>query len=244
MEFIRMRRATVFFLACCLLFATHAAAQANSAAKPFDVLITGGRIVDGAGNPWFGADVGIRDGVIAEIGSLAGRSAGRTIDARGSVVTPGFIDMMGGSSLPLLLDPVSAESKLRQGITTMMVGEGESLAPQNESTIKEAYDRDGLRITWRTYAQYFPLLEKKRMTMNVVHNVGAAQVRRIVIGDEDHAPTPEQLAQMKELVAQAMKDGAVGLSTALIYPPGTYAKTDELVELAKVVGRYGGFYST
>jgi len=242
MEFIRMRRATVFFLACCLLFATHAAAQANSAAKPFDVLITGGRIVDGAGNPWFGADVGIRDGVIAEIGSLAGRSAGRTIDARGSVVTPGFIDMMGGSSLPLLLDPVSAESKLRQGITTMMVGEGDSLAPQNDRTAAQDIEGASFKISWRTYAQYLALLEKKGVAMNVIHNVGATQVREIVIGDEDKAPTPQQLAEMKSLVAQAMKDGSVGLSTALIYPPGTFAKTEELIELSKVAAQYGGVY--
>jgi len=219
--------------------ATHAQSDAT---KPFDILITGGRVIDGSGNPWFVADVGIRDGVIAEIGALSGRSARRTIDARGSVVTPGFIDMMGGSSLPLLLDPVSAESKLRQGITTMMVGEGDSLAPQSDRTAAQDIEGASFKITWRTYGEYFRLLEKKGLAMNVIHNVGAAQVREVVIGDEDRAPTPEQLARMKELVAQAMKDGSVGLSTALIYPPGTYAKTEELIELSKVAAQYGGVY--
>ena len=229
-------------LAVVLLLAGGASAQSNPASRPFDVLITGGRVIDGSGNPWFVADVGIRDGVIVEIGSLGGRAARRTIDAHGSVVTPGFIDMMGGSSLPLLLDPVSAESKLRQGITTMMVGEGDSLAPQNDRTAAQDIEGASFKITWRTYAEYFRLLEAKGLAMNVIHNVGAAQVREVVIGEEDRAPTPEQLAQMKELVAQAMKDGAVGLSTALIYPPGTYAKTEELIELSKVAAQYGGAY--
>jgi N-acyl-D-aspartate/D-glutamate deacylase len=237
-----MPRSILVVLATCLLLATQAPAQSASSPKPFDVLITGGRIVDGAGNPWFVADLGIRDGVIAEIGSLADRAARRTIDARGSVVTPGFIDMMGGSSLPLLLDPVSAESKLRQGITTMMVGEGDSLAPQNDRTAAQDIEGASFKISWRTYAEYLRLLDKKGLAMNVIHNVGAAQVREIVIGEEDRAPTPAQLTEMKVLVAQAMKDGSVGLSTALIYPPGTFARTEELIELSKVAAQYGGVY--
>jgi N-acyl-D-amino-acid deacylase len=243
MEPIAMpRRTLLFFFAPFFLLAAQAGAQSDSAAKPFDVLITGGRIVDGSGNPWFLGDVGIRDGLIVEIGALAGRAARRTIDARGSVVSPGFIDMMGGSSLPLLLDPVSAESKLRQGITTMMVGEGDSLAPQNDRTAAQDIEGASFKISWRTYADYLRLLDKKGLGMNVIHNVGAAQVREIVIGDEDRPPTPEQLAEMKSLVAQAMKDGSVGLSTALIYPPGTFANTEELIELSKVAAQYGGVY--
>jgi N-acyl-D-aspartate/D-glutamate deacylase len=222
----------------CLVSAFQAFAQP----KPFDVLIKNGRIVDGTGNPWYVADVGIRDGIIVEIGTLTDRAALRVIDARNLTVVPGFIDMMGGSSLPLLLDPASAESKLRQGITTMMVGEGDSLAPQNERTMKEVFDGPSLQMTWRTYDEYFRMLEKKGIGLNVVHNVGAAQIRRVVIGDEDRAPTPQQLAQMKDLVEQAMKDGANGLSTALIYPPGTYAKTEEIIELARVAARRGGIY--
>jgi N-acyl-D-aspartate/D-glutamate deacylase len=237
-----MRRLAAFFFVALFLCGGTARSQLNSSAKPFDVLITGGRVIDGSGNPWFVADIGIRDGYVAEVGALAGRPARRTINARGSVVTPGFIDMMGGSSLPLLLDPASAESKLRQGITTMMVGEGESLAPQNDRTAAEDIEGASFKITWRTYAEYFRLLENKGLAMNVIHNVGAAQVREVVIGVEDRAPTPEQLARMKDLVAEAMKDGSVGLSTALIYPPGTYAKTEELIELSKVAAQYGGVY--
>ena len=212
--------------------------------EPFDLLITNGRVIDGMGNPWYRADVGIRGGVIAEIGSLAGRPAGQTIDAGERVVSPGFIDMMGGRTYPLLEDTDAAESKLRQGITTMLAGEGTSPAPQNEETIKNVEQAVRGGLSWKTYAEYHRLLEEKGLRLNVVHNVGAAQIRRIVLGNKDVEPDAEQLAEMKRLVAEAMEDGAVGLSTALIYPPGTYAKTAELVEMAKVAARYGGVYFT
>ncbi|MEO7650437.1 MAG: D-aminoacylase [Bryobacteraceae bacterium] len=208
-------------------------AAAGAYAQDFDLVLAGGRVVDGSGNPWYRADIGVRNGRIAEIGNLRGRAAKRTIEVNDRVITPGFIDMMGASSVPLLNDRASAESKLRQGITTLLAGEGGSVAPQKEGA-----------AGWRTFGEYFKLLEQKGIAMNVVHNVGAAQVRRIVIGEEDRAPTPQQLAEMKEHVAQAMRDGVVGFSTALIYPPGTYATTGELVELAKVVGKYGGVYLT
>jgi N-acyl-D-aspartate/D-glutamate deacylase len=212
------------------------------AAQDFDVLITGARIVDGTGSPWYRGDLGIRGGAVAEIGNLKARPAKRTIDAREQVVAPGFIDMMAGSSLPLIQDFDSGDSKLRQGITTMMAGEGHSDAPQNERTLK--LDGASSNLRWSTFEEYFEILESRGLPLNVVHNIGAAQVRRLVIGDEDRAPTTAELDRMKQHVEEAMRAGAVGLSTALIYPPGTYAKTDELVELAKVVGRYGGFYST
>ncbi|MEX2262269.1 MAG: D-aminoacylase [Bryobacteraceae bacterium] len=217
---------------------------AVSSAMPqeFDVVLEGGRIVDGSGNPWYRGDVGIRGGVVRRIGKLSGARAKRVVRLNGEIVAPGFIDMMGGSSFPLLRDPAAGESKLRQGITTMMAGEGGSAAPQNERTLRgETAAGD---LSWRTFGEYFPLLEKRGLPVNVVHNVGAAQVRRVVMGEEDRTPTPAELEAMKEHVAQAMRDGAVGLSTALIYPPGTYAKTAELVELAKVAARFGGFYST
>src|SRR5206468_279321 len=156
------------------------------------------------------------------------------------VVSPGFIDMMGASAAPLLDDRASAESKLRQGITTLLAGEGHSEAPQNERT--SAFRRSGRELRWRTFAEFFRLLDQKGTPMNTIHNVGAAQVRQAVIGDKNQAPTPSQMAEMKRLVAEAMRDGAVGMSTALIYPPGTYANTEELVEMAKVVGQYGGVY--
>lgn len=209
-------------------------------AQDFDLIIANGRIVDGTGNPWYRSDIGIRDGRIAEIGSLSSRRAQRRIDAAGLVVSPGFIDMMGATSIPLLENRASAESKLRQGITTMLAGEGSSVAPQNERTWPKASGR----IRWRTFGEYFALLEQRGVPLNVVHNVGAAQIRRYVLGDEDRQPDAAEMEQMKALVAHAMRDGAVGLSTALIYPPGTYATTRELVELAKVAGEYGGIYLT
>lgn len=208
----------------------------------FDLILKGGKVVDGMGNPWYRADIGIRDGVIAEIGDLKGRGAKRVIDGAGEIVSPGFIDMMGARSYPLLLNSAAGGSKLRQGITTIMAGEGDSDAPQSERTLPKAVLAAGFR--WSSYAEYTALLEKKGLPLNVLHNVGAAQIREIVIGEEDRAPTSAELERMKELVAQAMRDGAVALSSALIYPPGAYAKTEELIGMAKVAARHGGFYST
>jgi len=219
-------------------------AVSNAAPRVFDLEIMGGTIVDGTGNPWYKGDIGIKGNQIVAIGDLRGRSAAREIDARGKVVAPGFIDMMGGSSLPLLEDPVSAESKLRQGITTMMAGEGESMAPQNARTIKILEEETGVRATWKTYREYMSLLQNRGVALNVMHNVGAAQVREYVMGSTDRPPTAGELKQMKELIAQAMADGAVGLSTALIYPPDAYTDTNDLIQLAKVVAKYRGVYFT
>ncbi len=224
-----------------LLLAFLFVSSARSQSPPYDILFTDAHVIDGTGNPWFLADVAIFDGKIAAIGSLKNHPAKRTIDAKGLTLTPGFIDMMSGTTLPLLLDPASAQSKLRQGITTMMAGEGDSLAPQNERTIIDL-NLPGNLPHWTNFEQYDRMLAAKGLGLNVVHNVGAAQVRRVVIGDEDRDPTADQLAQMKTIVAKAMQDGAVGLSTALIYPPGTYAKTEEIIELAKIAAQYDGVY--
>jgi N-acyl-D-amino-acid deacylase len=205
--------------------------------QPLDLLLTNGKIVDGAGNPWYPADVGIRNGRIAVIGMLKGRQAARTLDVQGQVIAPGFIDMMGGSSSPLLRDPASGQSKLRQGITTMFAGEGSSEAPRGDEPAVGGY-------RWHTFGEYFAILERQGIPLNVLHNVGAAQIRRLVIGVEDRAPTAAELDRMRTLVDEAMRDGAAGLSTALIYPPGIYARTAELVAMAEMVGRYGGIYST
>src|SRR5580704_669408 len=207
----------------------------------FDIIIVRAHVVDGCGNPWYLADVGVRDGLVAEIGNLAHRASKRTIDAHGMVLAPGFIDMMGGTSVPLVLDPITAQSKLRQGVTTMMAGEGDSLAPQDARTIQDLGLPSGFP-KWTTFQEYDLILEVKGVGLNVIHNVGAAQVRRVVVGDDDREPTPDEMAKMKEMVAKAMQDGAVGLSTALIYPPGAYAKTHELVELARVAAEYDGVY--
>ena len=215
----------------------------GAASDPFDILITNARVVDGAGNPWFRADVGVRGDRIAEVGSLSGRAADRTIDAADRVLSPGFIDMMGQSTLVLVTDPGSAESKLRQGITTYLSGEGGSPAPQSEESLNPPVI-DGEARSWTTYAGYFELLEGQGIPINVVHDVGLTQVRRVVLGEGDVQPTPSQLEEMKELVRQGMEDGAIGTSTSLIYPPAVYATTEELIELTRVAGEYGGVYFT
>ena len=211
---------------------------------PFDVLISGARVIDGTGNPWFRADVGIRGDVIAEIGLLSNRDATRTIEARDRIVSPGFIDMMGQSSLVLITDPPSAESKLRQGITTYLSGEGGSPAPQSAETQSSPLIVEGDTVRWNTYAEYFAIMERFGIPINVVHDVGLTQVRRVVLGEGDIQPTAAQLEEMKALVRQAMEDGAVGTSTSLIYPPAVYAQTEELIELTRVAGEYGGVYFT
>ena len=211
---------------------------------PFDVLISGARVIDGTGNPWFRADVGIRGDLIAEVGSLGGRDAVRTIEARDRIVSPGFIDMMGQSRLVLITDPPSAESKLRQGITTYLSGEGGSPAPQSAETQSAPLIIEGDTVRWNTYAEYFAIMERFGIPINVVHDVGLTQVRRVVLGEGDIQPTAAQLEEMKVLVRQAMEDGAVGTSTSLIYPPAVYARTEELIELTRVAGEYGGVYFT
>jgi N-acyl-D-aspartate/D-glutamate deacylase len=218
------------------------AACARPDPLPYDVLIADARVVDGTGSPWYRADVAVQGGRIAAIGRLRGRPARVTINAADRVVAPGFVDLMGGSSVPLLRDPVTGHSKITQGITTMLVGEGGSVAPQNERTLQAAGPGADTLITWRTFGEYFQLLQAHGVALNVVHNVGAAQVRVAVMGEEGRAPTAAELDSMRALVRQAMEDGAVGLSTALIYPPGTYATTEELIELAKAVEPYGGAY--
>lgn len=212
--------------------------------EPLDLLIRNARVVDGAGNPWFRADVGIRGESIVAVGPLGSLSATRVIDARDRVLAPGFIDMMGTSSLPFLTDPPAAEGRLRQGITTMLVGEGSSHAPQNDRTLGDPPEVDGQPVSWRTLDEYHALLEEKGIPLNLIHNVGLAQVRRVILGDEAVHPTPEQLEAMGSLVEEAMEQGAVGVSSALIYPPGTYATMEELVDLSRVAARHGGVYFT
>jgi len=179
----------------------------------FDLVITNGHIIDGTGSPWYSGDVGIRDGKIAAIGNLADAPRTRAIDAGGKVVAPGFIDMLGQSELTILVDP-RLPSKIYQGITTEITGEGGSAAPLNAAIIRAdraAYDHYHLTPDWRTLREYFARLEKQGMGINLASYVGATQVRRMVLGDDDKQPVPEQLDQMKALVRQAMREGAVGV---------------------------------
>jgi len=196
-----------------LFAATKAAAQTPE----FDIVIRHGKIVDGSGNPWYRGDLGIRDKRIVAIGDLSHAVARQTIDAGDHIVAPGFIETMGWESYILIEDPVSVQSKLQQGCTTMLVGEGQSEAPQSDATATQIEARDPeVKVTWRNFTEYFQMLNQRGIGMNLVHNVGAAQVREIVIGDTDREPTPEELEKMKALVAEAMQQGAVGLSSALI----------------------------
>ena len=202
----------------------------------FDLVLKGGRIVDGTGAPWYVADIGIQGGKIAKIGHIAADKAETVIDASGLTVAPGFVDMMGQTATPMMDDPKTAINLLTQGITTINAGEGASAAPLD----KEA----GAARGWTTMAEYFQLVELKGLPVNVVQTVGHTQVRRQVLGEVDRRPSDEELKQMQALVSEAMEAGAIGVSTALIYPPAVYARTEEIAALAEVAGQHGGRYYT
>lgn len=221
-------------------------APLNAQIEAYDLVIMNGRIVDGSGNPWFYGDVAIRDDRIVKVGYVGAARARRRINAQGMIVAPGFIDMLGQSELNLLIDP-RAESKVFQGITTEVTGEGGSIAPLNDYILKElapTLKHFKVNVDFRTLDEYFMRLERTPAAINLATFVGATQVRQYVLNDENRAPTPAELEQMKKLVAQAMQDGAVGISTSLVYAPAFYAKTEELIELAKVASQYGGVYAT
>ncbi|MGA2746084.1 MAG: D-aminoacylase [Candidatus Sulfotelmatobacter sp.] len=229
-----------------LIAFTFLASLAPAQAPTFDLVITHGHIIDGTGSPWYSGDLGIRDGKIAAIGNLAAAPRKRTIDAAGKVVAPGFIDMLGQSELTILVDP-RLPSKIYQGITSEITGEGNSIAPLNDAILQSdhaGYEHYKITPDWRTFRQYFARLEKQGMGINLASYVGATQVRRMVLGEDDVQPTPAQLDEMKTLVRDAMKDGAAGVSTALEYAPAPYAKTEELIALATEAGKAGGIYST
>jgi N-acyl-D-amino-acid deacylase len=234
------------FAAAMLLLVQGFARPAVAAAPIWDTLIVNARIVDGTGAPWFRGAVAIEAGRIAWMGPVvpAARRAKRVVDAHGQILSPGFVDFMAQDTSVYLTDPAAAASKLTQGITTHLSGEGDSAAPQNERTQPKPLMVDGKPVHWRSYADYFKLLEAHGVPLNLLHLVGAAQVRQVVMGDEDRKPTADEMAKMKAAIDQAMRDGAAGLTTALIYPPGNYQDTAELIELAKVVAPYGGIYAS
>jgi len=217
-----------------------------AAVQPYDLVIRNGHVIDGTGSPWYAADIAIRGGKIAAIGRLADAPARRTIDARGMVVAPGFIDMLGQSELTILVNP-HLPSKIYQGITTEVTGEGSSIAPLTDELVKAdhlTWEHYAVQPTWRTLGEYFARLRKQGMGINLATYVGATQVRRVVMGEDNRAPTAAELERMKALVRQAMRDGAVGLSTSLQYAPAPYAKTEELIALASEAARFGGIYAS
>ena len=233
------------FLSIVMFFGV-APVESGTSEKAYDIVITNGSIIDGTGSPWYSGDVGIRDGKIVAIGNLSDAKRARTIDARSKVVAPGFIDMLGQSEYTILVEP-RLPSKIYQGITTEVTGEGESIAPLNDAIVRadqEQFDHYRIHVDWRTFREYFSRLEKQQIGINIASYVGATRVRRMVLGDNDVQPTPAQLEQMQELVRQAMHDGAVGVSTALEYAPAPYAKTDELIALAAEASKFGGIYAT
>ena len=230
------------FRRVCLLALTCALASS----RDFDLIVRHAHIVDGTGSPWYSGDIGIVKGRIAQIGELANDHAPRVIDARGLVAAPGFIDMLGQSELSILVNP-HLPSKIFQGITTEITGEGNSIAPLTPRLL--SIDRAGFkhyRITpdWTTFASYFSRLERHGIGINLASYVGATQARRLVLGDGDRTPSAAELEQMRAIVRQAMREGAVGVSSALQYAPAPYAKTDELIALAQEAAKFGGIYAT
>jgi len=214
-----------------------------------DILVRGGRVVDGTGNPWFHADLGIQGDRIVAVGRLGRESARRTIDADGLYVAPGFVDMHTHSDLALLAQP-TWECKVMQGVTLEVLGQdGLGLAPVTDETREVLHQQlmgwngpgPGVRRDWHTMAQYLDRFDGK-VSPNVAALVGHGTIRMAVIGLEDRAPTPSELARMRHLVAEAMRDGAVGLSAGLTYAPGMYGTDDEVVALCEAIHPYGGYY--
>ncbi len=219
---------------------------AAPAGPRFDVVIANGRIVDGTGAPWFRADVGIVGDRITALGDLSKAAAGTRIDAAGQVVAPGFIDLLGQSEFNVLVDSRVA-SKITQGITTEITGEGASIAPISDQMMadrKASYDFFKIPQDFRTLAEYFTKLETATSAVNIGTFVGSGGLRDYVVGKADRPATPDEMTRMKTLVAAAMADGALGLSSSLQYIPNRFSTTDELVELARVAREHGGIYIT
>lgn len=202
-----------------------------------DVKIVNGRVLDGTGAPWFRAEVGIRGDRIVTMGNLSDMAATTTIDAKGRIVSPGFIDLLGQSQMSVLTDP-SLEAKVRQGVTTEVTGEGASPGP-----ILKTDDEDQKR-PWQTLGDYLDIIDRQGSAINFALLVGASNPRRMVIGDIDRAPTADEMRQMEAIIEQAMRDGAIGISTSLIYVPAMYSSTEEIVNLARVAAKFGGMYFT
>jgi N-acyl-D-amino-acid deacylase len=216
------------------------------AAADYDFIIEHGHIVDGTGAPWYAADVGVRGGRIAAIGRLDNATAAQRIDAAGSIVAPGFIDMLGQSELTLLVDP-HVPSKIFQGITTEITGEGESVAPVNAAIAKNAaplFAHYGLKRDWTDFSGYFARLQKQGIGINFGTYVGATTLREMIVGYAARAASADELGKMQALVVDAMRQGALGVSSALEYAPAPYASTEELIALASTAANFGGIYAT
>lgn len=229
-------------LAAALLVALHAA-PAFAAEPKYDLVIRNGRVIDGTGNPWFVGDVAVTGDKMVAVGRVPEGEAKRTIDAKGLVVAPGFIDVHSHSD-ELLLEDGHAQSKIRQGVTTEVLGEGRSAGPLKGQLSQRKMKARGREFTWATLGEYLDTIDKAGVSVNVVSYVGMDNVWEAVMGKSHARPTAKQLSEMKELLDEAMKDGAFGMSTMLMMPPGSLATTDDLVELCKVVKKHGGLFSS
>jgi dihydroorotase/N-acyl-D-amino-acid deacylase len=241
-----MQKALRGFLGVALLICPVLPAAEPAASGEYDLIFRGGRVVDGSGAPWFVADVAVKDGRIAAVGKLPDAKAKRVVDATGLVVAPGFIDLLGQSEYNVLVDGRAA-SKITQGITTEVTGEGSSIAPLNDrmlASARDVYQKYGYTPDFRTLDGYFRTLEKRGASINLGTFVGAGGVRDFVIGQEERRATPQELAKMCDVVDQAMREGALGVSSSLQYVPDMYNSTEDLIAMAKVAAKYGGAYFT
>ncbi len=221
-------------------------AQERGEGGQYDLLIVHGHIIDGSGSPWFEGSVAVKDGRIAGVGRLINPSAKRVIDASGLVVAPGFIDLHSHSDFDLLADG-KAQSKIRQGVTTEILGESDSAGPvlgPAAPGFDKSLEPMGIKRDWTTLGEYFARVERQGASVNIASYVGSGQVWDDVLGNVNRRPTPEEMDKMKQLVDQAMRDGAIGLSSGLMYAPNMFASTEELTELAKVAAEYGGIYTS
>jgi len=243
------RPSCLAYLALCaafLVLAPSSSAKEPETSLPDDFIFENGRVADGTGAPLFAADVAISGGRVVAIGKLVGRAAKRRIDASGLVVAPGFIDLLGQSEYNVLVDKRAA-SKITQGITTEVTGEGDSIAPMDAKALedgKDTWSKYGVYPDWTTLDGYFRSLERRGTAINLATFVGSGSVRAMVMGEEKRAATDAEIEKMKAIVDQAMREGALGVSSALQYVPNIYSSTDELVALAKVAAQYGGAYFT
>jgi len=235
-----MRAFRLLCLSCVVvLIASNAAGD-----DPFDVVIKGGAVYDGSGAPARHADVAVRGDRIVGVGDFANTKAKTVIDAKGLAVAPGFINMLSWSTFSLIEDGRS-QSEIRQGVTTEIMGEGESMGPLNDAMKRRIVDQQTdikYEIKWTTLAEYLHYLQERGITANIASFVGATTIREFVVGLEDKPPTPEQLDQMRDLVRREMEGGALGIGSSLIYPPAFFAKTEELIELCKIAAKYQGKY--
>ena len=216
------------------------------ATEPFDLILAGGEVVDGTGSSARRADVGIRGDTIGAVGDLSAASAARRVDVSGLVVSPGFIDMHSHSDFTLLVDGRGL-SKITQGVTTELLGESGSVAPVEGEAVPEMERRLAnidLELGWRSLSEYFDVVEQSGTSVNIITTVGSGQLRASVVGYDNRPATEGEMARMEELVDEAMRDGAIGVSSGLIYPPNAYASTEELIALASVAAKYDGIYLT